>query len=341
MNTKKIGSGTYVLSEPPVILGNAAVVGKMEKEGPLGVYFHHWERDEYCGEDSFEKAESHLQKEAMKYAFQEAGIPANGVEFMFAGDLLNQCIGSNYSLRDSGIQYFGLYGACSTMVEGLILACMALDGGFAERCAVMTSSHFCSSERQYRFPLEYGSIRPRSSQWTVTGAGCAVLASSGTGIRVKRFCPGAMVDMNITDMANMGAAMAPAAALTLKRFLDDTRHRPEDYDLILSGDLGAIGARLLRELLAGDGIDLADRYADCGMMIYDPQVQHVHAGGSGCGCCASVLCGYVLPLMRANRWKRVLVMATGALMSPVSMMQGESIPGIAHLVELCTEEGKD
>ncbi|MBQ1965306.1 MAG: stage V sporulation protein AD [Clostridia bacterium] len=334
MSRKKLGSGTYQPELPAVILSSAAMVGRKEKEGPLGDYFNHWNSDEYCGEDSFEKAESYLQKEAMKYAFQEAKILEKDLDFVFAGDLLNQCIGSNYSLRDSGVQFFGLYGACSTMVEGLILSTFAIDGGFADTCAAVTSSHFCSSERQYRFPLEYGGFRPQSAQWTVTGAGCAVVSSAGEGIKIKRVCPGAIIDMNITDMANMGAAMAPAAALTLKRFFDDTKTSPEDYDLILSGDLGAIGSKLLRELLKTDKIELGENYQDSGCMIFDPKTQDVHSGGSGCGCIASVLCGYVLPQMAQGKWERVLVMGTGALMSPTSIMQGESVPGIAHLIEL-------
>ena len=312
----------------------AAVVGRKEREGPLGDYFDHWERDEYCGENSFEKAESHLQKEAMRYAFEEAEISEKDLDLVFAGDLLNQCISSNYSLRDSSVQFFGLYGACSTMVEGLILSSIAIDGGFVERCAAVTSSHFCSSERQYRFPLEYGGFRPQSSQWTVTGAGCAVLSSSGEGLKILRACPGAIIDMNITDMANMGAAMAPAAALTLKRFFDDTATGPEDYDLILSGDLGRIGSALLVELMKTDQIELGNNYRDAGCMIFDPKVQDVHSGGSGCGCIASVLCGYILPEMKKGTWKHVLALGTGALMSPTSIMQGESVPGIAHLIEI-------
>lgn len=337
MSKKKLGSGTFELKTPAVIISSAAMVGKKEKQGPLGDHFDHWQEDEYCGEDSFEKAESFLQKEAMKYAFEKAKISEKDLDFVFAGDLLNQCISSNYSLRDSGVQFFGLYGACSTMVEGLILSSIAIDGGFADRCAAVTSSHFCSSERQYRFPLEYGGFRPQSAQWTVTGAGCAVVASFGEGVKVKRICPGAIIDMNITDMANMGAAMAPAAALTLKRFFDDTATGPDDYDLILSGDLGKIGSTLLVELLKTDHIHLGDNYKDCGCLIFDPERQDVHSGGSGCGCVASVLCGYVLPQMQRRIWKRVLVMGTGALMSPTSMMQGESVPGIAHLVELSVQ----
>ena len=334
MGLKKIGSGTFCLEDGVTVPATAAVVGKKEKEGPLGCFFDHWQEDEYCGENSFEKAESFLQKEAMRYAFEKAKISEKDLDFVFAGDLLNQCIGSNYSLRDSSVQFFGLYGACSTMVEGLILASMAIDGGFADRCAAVTSSHFCSSERQYRFPLEYGGFRPQSSQWTVTGAGCAVVQRGETGVKVKRFCPGAIIDMNIVDMANMGAAMAPAAALTLKRFFDDTKTAPSDYDLILTGDLGSVGSSLLIELLKRDGIYIGEKHRDGGCLIFDPQRQDVHSGGSGCGCIASVLCGYLIPEMERGAKGRVLAVGTGALMSPTSMMQGESVPGIAHLIEL-------
>lgn len=334
MSVKKMGSGTYRLDHPVTVCASAAVVGKKEKEGPLGGHFNYWQDNEYCGEESFEKAESFLQKEAMKYAFQKAKISEKDLDFVFAGDLLNQCIGSNYSLRDSCVQFFGLYGACSTMVEGLILSAMAIDGGFADCCASVTSSHFCSSERQYRFPLEYGGFRPQSAQWTVTGAGCAVTCRGGEGVQIKKICPGAIIDMNITDMANMGAAMAPAAALTLKRFLDDTGTHPSDYDLILTGDLGSIGSELLIELMKQDKIYIGEKHRDGGCLIFDPKRQDVHSGGSGCGCIASVLCGYVLSEMEQGRWSRVLAIGTGALMSPTSIMQGESVPGIAHLIEL-------
>ena len=331
---KKIGKGTYQLASPVILRSSAAVVGRKEKEGPLGTWFEHWQQDEYCGQDSFEKAESFLQKEAMGYAFEKGKTSAEDIDFIFAGDLLNQCIGSSYSIRDSGIRFFGLYGACSTMVEGLILSSMTVDGGFASQCAVVTSSHFCSSERQFRFPLEYGGFRPQSAQWTVTGAGCALVSREGQGVSLKRFTPGVVVDMEICDMANMGAAMAPAAAVTLKTFFEDTGASPSDYDLILSGDLGAVGSKLLVELLNRDGISLGENYRDSGCLIFDPEQQDVHSGGSGCGCVASVLCGVILPQMLRRSLRRILVIGTGALMSPTSMMQGESVPGIAHLVEL-------
>lgn len=334
--SKKIGSGTYVMSSPVKISCFEAIVGQKEHEGPLGAFFNNWSDDEYFGQDSFEKAETYIQKEAINRVIEKSGFTAKDIDFVFAGDLLNQCAGSNFCVRDIAVQFFGLYGACSTMAEALILASMVIDGGFAERSLTLTSSHFCSAERQFRFPLEYGAQRPPSAQWTVTGAGCALLERETDihSVSIEKVTPGAVIDMSITDMGNMGAAMAPAAALTLKRYFDDTATSPSDYDLIVTGDLGRVGADLLRDLLLKDNIDLSDRYNDCGLMIYDLDTQDVHSGGSGCGCSASVLCGYILPEMLKRTYQNVLFITTGALMSPTSSLQGESIPGIAHLVNL-------
>ena len=334
--SKKIGSGTYIMSSPVKISHFEAVVGQKEHEGPLGKYFRNWSDDEYFGQDSFEKAETYIQKEALNRVIEKSGFSAKDIEFIFAGDLLNQCAGSNFCVRDIAVQFFGLYGACSTMAEAMILGSMVIDGGFADRTLALTSSHFCSAERQFRFPLEYGAQRPPSSQWTVTGAGCTLLEreTEKPSVLIEKVTPGAVCDMSITDSANMGAAMAPAAALTLKRYFDDTQSSPSDYDLIVTGDLGKVGADILRELLLTDSIDLGFAYNDCGLMIYDLETQDVHSGGSGCGCSASVLCGYILPEMLKKTYRNVLFVTTGALMSPTSSLQGESIPGIAHLVNL-------
>ncbi|MBE6891213.1 MAG: stage V sporulation protein AD [Ruminococcaceae bacterium] len=332
--TKKIGTGTYKFQTPVEVSAFSSIVGQKEKEGPLGKYFHKYSNDEYFKQDSFEKAESFMQKEVLNDVIQQEKISPQDIEFIFAGDLLNQCAGSNFSVRDTPVQFFGLYGACSTMAEGTILAAMTVDGGFANRAIALTSSHFCSAERQFRFPLEYGNQRTPTSQWTVTGSGCVMLSKENDANKpkIKDCCPGVVCDMGITDMNNMGAAMAPAAALTLKRYLDDTKTKPEDYDLIVTGDLGSQGKELLRILLKKDGITLGKEYDDCGTMIYDCEKQDVHAGGSGCGCSASVLTGYILPKMMQMRYKEVLFMTTGALMNPNTSLQGESIPGIAHLV---------
>lgn len=335
--TKKTGSGTFRLETPVDITANEAIVGKKEKEGPLGEYFKYYSEDEYFGEETFEKAESRMQKEVFNRVIEQSQNSQKTIDFVFAGDLLNQCIGSNYSVRDCNVQFFGLYGACSTMAEAMTLASMAIDGGFAQKAIAMTSSHFCSAERQFRFPLEYGSQRPQSAQWTVTGSGCLLLERGMVGSghpKITEICPGQVCDMGISDQNNMGAAMAAAAELTLKRFLDDTKTSPDDYDLIVTGDLGHTGQEILKELLIQDGITPGANLNDCGKMIFDKNSQDTHAGGSGCGCSASVLAGYILPEMRAMRLRNVLFMATGALMSPVSTLQNESIPGIAHLLHI-------
>ena len=250
---------------------------------------------------------------------------------------MNQCIGSSFGLRDFGIPFYGLYGACSTMGESLSLAALLIDGGYAARAAAVTSSHFCTAERQYRMPVPYGSQRPPTAQWTATAAGCTILSADGPGPYITHVTCGKIVDLGICDANNMGAAMAPAAYDTLSAFFQDTRTRPEDYDQIFTGDLGRIGSSILQDLLARDGLPLDQRYQDCGLLLYDCQAQDMHAGASGCGCSAAVLNGYVLTQLRKGRWKRVLFAPTGALLSPTSSFQGESIPGICHAVCLCAE----
>ncbi len=339
--TKKIGTGTYVFQNPVEVCAFASIVGQKEKEGPLGKYFTKYSYDEYFKQDSFEKAESFMQKEVLNDVIQKEQISPQDIDFIFAGDLLNQCAGSNFSVRDTPVQFFGLYGACSTMAEGTILAAMTIDGDFAGRAIALTSSHFCSAERQFRFPLEYGSQRTPSSQWTVTGSGCVMLSKSQNKANphIKDCCPGVVCDMGVTDMNNMGAAMAPAAALTIKRYFDDTKTKPSDYDLIVTGDLGCEGKEMLRILLKKDGISFGKEYDDCGTMIYDCENQDVHSGGSGCGCSASVLTAYILPNMIKKKYKEVLFITTGALMNPNTSLQGESIPGIAHLVHFSMNKG--
>ena len=277
-----------------------------------------------------------MQKEAMNRVFEKANLRDEDVDFIFAGDLLNQCVSSAYGSRDRGAGYFGLYGACSTVIEAAIIAAMTIDGSFAKRAVAITSSHFCTAERQYRYPLNYGSVRPPSAQWTVTGSGCLLLTDEDIPNmpKISAFCPGTIIDMGISDINNMGAAMAPAAADTLKKYFRDTKTSPDSYDLILTGDLGSIGHELVKSLLERENISLGANYLDCGMMIFDADKQDVHAGGSGCGCCASVLAAYVLPQMQAGLYKNVLVAATGALMSPTTNQQGESIPAISHLIRL-------
>ena len=277
-----------------------------------------------------------MQKLALNKAIEKASLPISAIEFIFAGDLLNQCIGTAFSLRDIGIPFFGLYGACSTMAESLALAAMTIDGGFADCTAAVTSSHFCSAERQFRFPLEYGGQRTPTAQWTVTGSGALILTADGPGPYVKHVTCGKIVDQGIKDANNMGAAMAPAAYSTLSAHFTDMALKPTDYDLIVTGDLGMLGAEILIDFFKNDGIDLTHNYNDCGLMIFSRDEQDVHAGGSGCGCSASVLSGHLLNGMRSGRWKKILFAATGALLSPVSTQQGESIPSICCAVSIST-----
>ena len=326
--------GTIIFDEQPIIISHSATVGRKEHEGPLGKWFSDYFEDELCGESTFEKAESRLQYETVERAVSAAGKEISEIDCIFGGDLLNQCIGSNYGLRGLGIPFLGAYGACSTMALTLIEASVFVASGAANIAAAVTSSHFCSAERQFRFPLEYGNQRTPLAQWTVTGAGCALVSKSGEGPVIKAAVPGRICDLGVTDINNMGAAMAPAAADTVERFLTDTGTAPSDYDMILTGDLGFVGAELFTELMDRKGISVEGIYTDCGTMIYDRKGQDVHSGGSGCGCSASVLCGRILSELDCGTLDNILFCATGALMSPTTVFQGESIPGIAHLINI-------
>ena len=319
----------------PSVICWSSVVGKKEGEGPLGKVFDMIIEDDRCGLDTWEKAESHLQKVALGLILDKSGRKAEDIDGIFAGDLINQCTGSAFGIRDLGIPYIGIYGACSTSVLTMISAAEFVDSGKMKLAISSTSSHFCSAEKQFRFPLEYGGQRPPSAQWTVTGAGAALISSKDEKAcpKIEKAIFGKMIDLGVTDANNMGAAMAPAAKKTIADFLHDTGTSPADYDMILTGDLGKVGSDLLKELmLKEEGIDLSSVHNDCGLLIYDREAQDVHAGGSGCGCSASVLCSYILNRFRNGFFKKVLFVATGALMSPVSSLQGESIPGIAHAV---------
>ena len=335
MTTKKRGSQTVALSNPPSIAGHANVVGKKEGEGPLADSFDYIAPDDTFGESTWEKSESAMQKQSLELALNKAGRSASNLDWLFAGDLLNQCIGSSYAARDENVPFFGLYGACSTMGEGLALASMVLDGGFGEWAGVVVSSHFCSAERQYRTPLEYGSQRTPTAQWTVTGSGAAILAREGPGPYITHVTVGKIVDKGIKDANNMGAAMTPAAVDTIAAHFRDTGRSPDFYDLIVTGDLGSLGSELLVELLEREGYRLSN-HVDCGTLIFDAQDQDVHCGGSGCGCSASVLTGYLLNGMRTGRWNNILFCPTGALHSPTASFQGESIPGICHAIAIST-----
>lgn len=335
---KRIGNGTIQLESRPSILGYAAYVGKKEHEGPLGSWFEHYDADTSFGKDTWEKSESELQRRTYNLARENANLDNEEIDLAFAGDLLNQCIASAYSYREAGIPFVGLYGACSTMAESLSLASSFVDAGFARIASAQTSSHFCAAERQFRFPLEYGGMRTPSSQWTVTGSGCCIVGKHRAGhVSAHKVCFGRIQDLDVCDINNMGSAMAPAAADTLVRFFEDTGTTAADYSAVVTGDLGEIGSAVLHRLCVMEGYELPN-HLDCGKLIYDVEEQKVKSGGSGCGCSASVLCGYLLPRMEKGELNRILFMATGALMSPTSFQQGESIPGIAHLIELCVDK---
>ncbi len=330
MKTKRSGRQTVCFTNPPSIIGSASAVGRKEGEGPLGSSFDIVCEDAYCGEPTWEKAESALQRQAFFKALDKAKLSPSQLDYLFAGDLLNQCTASTFAMRDNAVPYLGLFGACSTMAEGLGLAAMMIDGGFADYTCALTSSHFSTAERQFRTPLEYGGQRAPTAQWTATAAGAAVLAAEGGGPYVTAVTTGCIRDAGITDITNMGAAMAQAAYDTIFRHLEDLHLSPCDYDLIVTGDLGRIGRSIVLDLFRRDGIDMAPVYDDCGVLLYDQARQDVHAGGSGCGCSAAVLCSWLLDGMRVGRWKKLLFCGTGALMSPTSSGQGESIPGICH-----------
>ena len=334
--SKHVGKRTIALESPPSVLASACTVGKKEGEGPMKDSFDFINQDSFFGEKSWEKAESTMVKNTVAAAMDKAKLSPGDIDLMFAGDLLNQCTGTTFGLRETNIPFFGVYGACSTMAESLALAALMLDGGFAQHTIAVTSSHFCSAERQFRVPLEYGGQRPPTAQWTVTGSGAIILSADGQGPYITHVTPGKIVDAGIKDANNMGAAMAPAAYDTLKTHLEDLGVQPDYYDLILTGDLGLVGSDILTDFFSQDGINLSN-HNDCGLMIFDLETQDVHAGGSGCGCGASILCGHILNGMRAGKWKRVLFAATGALLSPTTTLQGESIPSICCAVAISTE----
>ncbi|MBO5106142.1 MAG: stage V sporulation protein AD [Clostridia bacterium] len=318
----------------PSIVGYAAVGGVYEKEGPLGGEFDYIFEDPTAGEECWEQAESMLQKTALELALKKSGNNKENIDAVFAGDLLNQCVGSTFGIMEYGIPFAGVYGACSTMALSLIMASVFVDGGFATNAAAVTSSHFCSAERQFRFPLEYAGQRPPTAQRTTCASGAVIVSNKPSKIYVRSALLGKTVDYGIADANNMGAAMAPAAADTILKYLRETNTRPLDYDKIFTGDLGQVGSELLYDICSEDNVDLRKNHLDCGLLIYDRIKQNVDAGGSGCGCSASVLCTHILNKLSVGEYKRVLFCATGALLSPTTTNQGENIPSIAHLVEL-------
>lgn len=331
---KKINRSTFLTDNPPSIKAYASIAGQKESEGPIGRFFDKIVTDSHFGQETWEQAESELQKQTVSLAISKAGLNISDIDYIFSGDLINQCIGTTYGLRSLNIPFLGLYGACSTMAEGILLSSLFTDSGIGENIAAATSSHFSTAERQFRFPLSYGGQRPPSAQWTCTASGAVILSPEGKAPYVKGASIGTITDLGVTDANNMGAAMAPAAASTIKQYLNDTEYSPENFDCIVTGDLGHVGSNLLIQLLEKENIDISSQHKDCGVMIFDPVEQDTHAGGSGCGCSASVLCGYFLPKIQTGEYKNILFIGTGALMSPTASQQGESIPSIAHLVHI-------
>ena len=335
MPLKKLGKQTVQMQKPPVITATASIAGPKEGKGPLAGYFDRTLEDDLWGEKSWEIAESKLVRETLALVAQKAGIPVGGLDYIVAGDLLNQSIAASFGLRESEVPLFGVYGACSTMGESMSLGAMLIDGGFASNVACMTSSHFCSAERQFRFPLELGSQRPPTAQWTVTGAGGAPLSGEGSGPHITKVTTGKIVDMGIKDQNNMGAAMAPAAADTIFAHFEDTGLPHSYYDMVITGDLGRIGREILDDLLSSNGIRIGSILNDCGLMIFDKS-QDVHAGGSGCACSATVFAGFLFDRLKNGKLGRILLVPTGALLSPTSVQQGETIPCIAHALAIET-----
>lgn len=334
MAQNKRGKQSFVFEHRPTIPFWASVAGKKEGEGPLRDLFDIVSKDTYFGEKTWEQGEKKLQQLAIQTLVSKAGLELSDIELVYSGDLLNQCIGSSFSLRNQNIPHLGLYGACSTMAESLLLAAMTVNAQYADRVVAMTSSHFASSERQYRFPLGYGGQRTPTAQWTVTGSGAALVCSQGVGPIIESGTVGTVTDLGITDANNMGAAMAPAAFQTICSHFNDLSCAPEDFDMIVTGDLGRLGSELLAELFSKEGIALENRLLDCGNLVFDSSKQDVHSGGSGCGCSAITLCSGLLGRLGSNKMQRILFCGTGALLSPTSTQQGLPIPGVCHAVSI-------
>ncbi|HIT06199.1 MAG TPA: stage V sporulation protein AD [Candidatus Scybalocola faecipullorum] len=338
MKQQRIGKRTIRFRCPPSILAWSGIVGQKEGEGPLGSCFDRVGQDAMFGEKTWEAAESAMQKEAIETALKKGNIRKEDIDCIFAGDLLGQLIATSFGLADFSIPLFGVYGACSTMGESMGLAAMAVDGGYAQKAAAVTSSHFASAEKTFRFPLDYGNQRPLSATWTVTGSGAVIIGeyhpSGQRQVRITAMTAGRIVDYGIKDSMNMGACMAPAAADTLTAYLNDTGEDAESFDKIITGDLGYIGQKILIDLMRKKNIDISLQHTDCGIEIYDKETQDTHAGGSGCGCSAVTLTSWILPRMLSGEWRRVFFMPTGALLSPISFNEGQSVPGIAHGIVL-------
>lgn len=328
------GVQSFEFDRPAYILDAACIAGKKEGEGPLGPLMDEIVEDPYFGKSSWEEAESYLQQITVEKLLEKTSLPKTSIRYLFAGDLLGQLIATSFGLMNFEIPLFGLYGACSTMGESISLAAMCVSGGFASHVIAMASSHFASAEKQFRFPLEYGNQRPLSATWTVTGCGAVIVSDKPSKVRIAGITTGKIVDFGVKDSMNMGACMAPAAASTLEQHFIDFNSQPEDYDKIITGDLGSVGQTVLIDLLREKGYDISAVHMDCGIEIFDARTQDTHSGGSGCGCSAVTLSAYILKQLEEGNWKKVLFMPTGALLSKTSFNEGKSVPGVAHALVL-------
>ena len=350
----KLGKQTFQFPRMPRIIGSYSIVGEKEGKGPMSKWFDLILEDDTYGEKTWEKSESKMLKQVILQALQKSGRNKEDIDTVLSGDLINQIMSSSFMARDLAIPFLGLYGACSTMTESMVLGSVMIDGGYASNIIVGASSHYCTAERQFRMPLEHGNHRPPSAQWTATAAGAMVLSDRDKGdaavtqgktmpqgqemkeLFITHATVGKIIDTGIKDVNQMGAAMAPAAVDTIIRHLSDTGRSPDFYDLIITGDLGLIGKDIALDLLSGAGAEMSGNFNDCGSMMYDKK-QDTHSGGSGCGCSASIFCSYVYREMRLGKIKNALLISTGALLSTISSQQGESVPGIAHAVAITTE----
>ncbi len=333
---KKKGKQTVIFENPVSIISTSSIVGPKEGEGGLSQYFDKVLNDALNGEDSWEKAESAIVEDSFRLAVSKSNLTLDDIDYIIAGDLLNQGIGSTFGVRALMRPFFGIYGACSNMGESMGLGAMLIDGGYANNILAGASSHFCSAERQFRYPLSLGTQRPLTSTWTVTGQGSVLLSNKKVADCpcVTAFTTGRIIDMGITDSNNMGGAMAPSAIDTITAHFQDTGRTPDYYDLIITGDLGEIGLEILRDLIAKNGYDITKNSSDCGIEIFNKNEQDTHAGGSGCGCSAVTFAGYLYHKLKSKELNKILFVPTGALLSPTSTQQGESIPGIAHAVAI-------
>lgn len=338
----KAGKASIIFDNPPYIVGAASVVGEKEGEGPLSEYFDEIIKDPYVGQSSWEEAESELQNLAVKRLMHKTGMDYKEIRYVFAGDLLGQLIATSFGTEEFALPLFGMYGACSTMGEAMSLGAMTVAADYADNVIALTSSHFASAEKQFRYPLEYGNQRPLCATWTVTGSGAVVISNKiKSNIRITAVTTGKIVDYGIKDSMNMGAAMAPAACDTIYTHFMDMDRDPEYYDAIYTGDLGLVGQKILIDLMAEKGFDISGKHHDCGIEIFDGDKQDTHAGGSGCGCSAATLCGYLLKQMDTGILRKILFVPTGALLSTTSFNEGQSVPGIAHAVAIERIEGEN